>query len=168
MSDRAGGSRGTPLPVLGDETQRNSNRPETALGNTGGKVVSSVTGCRLQRHPRHNKLALWGHACSGTRSRPTCRGRRLVVAASLTCSSLSDSSKADREQPRSRYKEQGSRQHQCQLREMNREAVPHAAQTSEGLKHGLRLVSVRLIFGSVHLPQRWKGRGRVHHQVDKH
>jgi len=43
MSDRLGASRCAPLPALGDETQGNRNRPEVALGDTMGNMVSSVT-----------------------------------------------------------------------------------------------------------------------------
>lgn len=94
-----------------------------------------------------------------------------MAAASRTCSGLSDSSKADREQPQSHYRERGSRQHPCHLRELHREAMSHEEQTSKSLKDGLRLVSVMLIFGEfdcVHIPWRWKGRDSVYHQMDKH
>ena len=65
--------------------------------------------------PGTNKLTLWGQAHLGIHSHPTCRGRRSAAAASRTCSSLSDSSKADRERPQSRYRERGSRQHQSRV-----------------------------------------------------
>lgn len=62
----------------------------------------------------------WGQARLGIHSHPTCRGRRSVAAASQTCSSLPDSSKADGEQPQSCYRRWGSRQCQCHLRELDK------------------------------------------------